>query len=36
MKTILQDHDIPLLFVSGYKESEIVEKTNDIPFIDML
>jgi PAS domain S-box-containing protein len=31
-KTILQDHDIPLLFLSGYKESEIGDKTNDIPF----
>jgi PAS domain S-box-containing protein len=31
-KTILKDHDIPLIFLSGYTESEIVHKTNDISF----
>ena len=29
-KRILKDHDIPLLFLSGHSESDIVDKTNNI------
>jgi PAS domain S-box-containing protein len=31
-KTILKNHDIPLLFLSNHTESDIVDKTDDIPF----
>jgi PAS domain S-box-containing protein len=31
-KTILKDHDIPLLFLSSHTEREIVNKTEDITF----
>src|ERR1035437_1377459 len=31
-KTILKNHDIPLLFLSNHTESDIVDKTDGIPF----
>ena len=31
-KTILKNHDVPLLFLSNHTESDIVDKTDGIPF----